>query len=228
MNKFLQRKHLWIIPVYAVVYLIAFKLLESHITKGYHIIHMAVDDVIPFCEYFIIPYFTWFLFISVTVFFFAFINKDVKEFYQLMFSLGIGMTLFLIISWLYPNGQDLRPYEFARDNIFVDMVKGLYKTDTPTNVFPSIHVYNSVAVYFALSRCKMLRKHPVVRGSAGVLSFLIILSTMFLKQHSAFDVMCALALYTIVYGILYAPDKREQALLMIASKKKKKTFDKSI
>lgn len=185
-------------------------------------IHMALDDMIPFCEYFIVPYFTWFLFIAVTVLFFSFINKDVQEFYQLLFSLGIGMTLFLIISWLYPNGQDLRPLTFSRDNIFVDMVKGLYETDTPTNIFPSIHVYNSVAVYFAISHCGMLKKYPVVKVTAGVLTVLIVLSTMFLKQHSIFDVMCALALYALVYGWLYAPGKRETASALGREKAKKK------
>ncbi|MDD3278380.1 MAG: phosphatase PAP2 family protein [Lachnospiraceae bacterium] len=210
MNKFLQRKHLWVIPVYALFYLAAFKLLEAHVTKGYHVIHMALDDVIPFCEYFIVPYMTWFLFIAVTVFFFSFINKDVKEFYQLIFSLGIGMTLFLIISWVYPNGQDLRPVVFDRENIFVNLVRRLYEMDTPTNIFPSIHVYNSLAVYFAIARCKRLQKHPVIVRGSFVLAVLIILSTMFLKQHSVFDVMCGLALYAVVYGCLYMPGQRQR------------------
>lgn len=55
------------------------------------------------------------------------------------------MTIFLIVSYAYPNAQHLRPVEFPRDNIFTDVVRWLYKTDTPTNILPSIHVFNSLA-----------------------------------------------------------------------------------
>ena len=33
--------------------------------------------------------------------------------------------------------------------MFTDMVKVLYKTDTPTNVLPSIHVFNSIGAGIA-------------------------------------------------------------------------------
>lgn len=66
--------------------------------------------MIPFCEYFIIPYLMWFLYIALTVGYFAFINKNKQEYYQLIFTLGLGMTLFLVVSYFYPNGQDLRPH----------------------------------------------------------------------------------------------------------------------
>ena len=58
--KLLKRyKHILIIPAYAVFYLLGFFWLENKVTKNYHIIHMPLDDMIPFCEYFVIPYFLW-------------------------------------------------------------------------------------------------------------------------------------------------------------------------
>lgn len=210
MEKFMQRKHFWIVVVYGIFYMVSFGLLEKNITRGYHVIHMAVDDWIPFCEVFIIPYTLWFFYIAATVVFFGFFNKSVKEFYQVVFSLGIGMTLFLLVSWLYPNGQNLRPMVFTRDNIFVDMVRHLYTIDTPTNIFPSIHVYNSVAAYLAVARCEALREKRWVQKSVLALTVLIVLSTMFLKQHSMFDVMCALALNAVVYAVLYVPGTQMQ------------------
>lgn len=208
MEKFLRRKHVWIVLVYGIFYMLCFSILEKKITRGYHVIHMDVDDLIPFCEVFIVPYTLWFFYMAAVVIFFSFFNKDVKEFYQIIFSLGIGMTLFLVVSWLYPNGQNLRPMVFTRDNIFIDMVRHLYTIDTPTNILPSIHVYNSVAAYIAIDRCEALRKYQGVRKGALVLTVLIVLSTMFLKQHSAFDVVFALVLNAVVYSVIY--QTREQ------------------
>ena len=88
------------------------------------------------------------------------------------------------------------------------MVKMLYQMDTPTNIFPSIHVFNSVAVGIAIWKCEALQKHWLLRRSAIVLSILIVLSTMFLKQHSVWDVVCALALNAVVYIFVYIPGEQ--------------------
>ena len=71
------------------------------------------------------------------------------------------MTLFLIVSYVYPNGLNIRPVEFANDNIFTDVVQLLYRHDTPTNVLPSIHVFNSLCIHLALANSKMLRQDPL-------------------------------------------------------------------
>ena len=119
-----------------------------------------------------------------------------------------GMTVFLIISTVFPNGQDLRPVIFERDNIFVDMVRTLYRTDTCTNVFPSLHVFNSLSVCAAIADSEALKKHRGVCIGAYVLAGLIILATMFLKQHSVLDVLGAGAMAGILYQFVYAPDRR--------------------
>ena len=41
-----------------------------------------------------------------------------ERIYQLIITLGTGMTLFLIISLVFPNGQDLRPV-LTGDSIFI-------------------------------------------------------------------------------------------------------------
>lgn len=225
MKKNIRQKHIWLIALYGIFYLIGFRILEKNITKGYHEIHMPIDDAIPFCEFFIIPYFLWFFYIAVTVIYFTFFQEEVREYYQLIISLAIGMTLFLIISWLYPNGQNLRPVVFERKNLFVDLVRHLYRIDTPTNILPSIHVFNSVVCYLAIDRCKALKKHKAVRQGALVLTVLIVLSTMFLKQHSVFDVTCALVLNAVVYFALYQPKEQIQAERRVDGRKvRKKVF----
>ena len=141
--------------------------------------HPLLDDKIPFIEYFIVPYMLWFAFITVTIGYFFFCNTN--EFYRLCLFLFTGMTIFLIVSTLYPNGQLLRPDTFARENIFVDMVRTLYATDTPTNILPSIHVYNSLGAYIAISHNQKLRENTLIHYGSLALTVLIILSTNVLK-----------------------------------------------
>jgi len=194
-------KHALLPIIYLVLYLVCFVYLEAHISENYYIVHMKIDDYIPFCEYFIIPYLLWFAYIASVVSIFAFLDKS--DFYKLCVTLGTGMTLFLIISFLIPNGHELRPETFARDNLFVDLVRFIYSSDTPTNLFPSIHCYNSIMAHIAVIKCEKLKKHTKLRAVSFTLCTLIILSTVFIKQHSVFDVITAFALAAIMYFLVY-------------------------
>ena len=89
-----------------------------------------------------------------------------------------GMTIFLIISTIFPNGQDLRPVVFERDNVFVDMVRMLYRADTCTNVFPSLHVFNTLSVCIAVHESEKLKNTKLICNAAYILAALIILATM--------------------------------------------------
>lgn len=193
-----------LIPVvlYGILYLTCFHWLEG-LSRSYHVIDFHIDAFIPFCEFFIVPYYLWFFYIAATVLFFSLFNEDRTEYLQLLVNLFFGMSLFLIISYYYPNALDLRPTHFSRDNLFVDLVRILYKVDTPTNVFPSIHVYNSVAACYAIYNCKKLQDHPGIRITSLLLTVFIILSTMLLKQHSVLDVISGILLNLVTCLLIY-------------------------
>lgn len=203
-NVFKKYKHGLIPLLYFPFYMTAFGYLESKVKDNYYVIHMKIDDYIPFLEIFIIPYLLWFLYIASVVVLFVFLDK--KDFYKLCITLGVGMTLFLIISYLIPNGHLLRPTTYPRDNIFVDMVKALHRNDTPTNIFPSIHCYNSIMVHIAIMKCEKLKNFKRTRIASFILCTSIIFSTVFLKQHSVFDVITAFILAVILYLCVYRPD----------------------
>ncbi len=198
-------KHFMIVPLYFLFYMLVFRYVENRTGVSIHIIRSSLDAYIPFCEYFIIPYFLWFLYVAGAVVYFGLVRKNLSEYYRLIFTLAVGMTLFLVISVIYPNGHVLRPYHFERQNIFVDMVKFLYSIDTSTNVLPSIHVFNSVAVAVAVSDSGAFRDHPKIVRASNVLAILIVCSTVFLKQHTIVDVISALALNALCYRIFYHP-----------------------
>lgn len=193
-------KGLTVMAIYCVVYLAAFYYLE-HRNISYHVIHFGIDAYIPFCEYFIVPYLLWFAYVALAVVYFGI--KDQEEGNKLIAFLIAGMTIFLVVSAVFPNGLHLRPKTFARDNIFVDMVKKLYMIDTSTNVIPSIHVYNSIAVMIAVWRTKLLEKHKVIKSGMMLLGISIICSTVLLKQHSMLDVLVAFILAALIYTVCY-------------------------
>ena len=127
-----------------------------------HMIHSLADDKIPFCPYFIIPYVLWYFFLIGTVIYFAVFCPSKKEYYQYLGTLGVGMTLFLLISYVYPNGQHLRPdLGSTGGGVFISVIRLLYKIDTPTNIFPSMHVFNATASCIALYQNERCRKNKL-------------------------------------------------------------------
>ncbi|QHQ60067.1 phosphatase PAP2 family protein [Anaerocolumna sedimenticola] len=212
-------KHGWILS-YFFIYIAWFFLLEKKVTTNYAPVHIWLDDYIPFNEWFVIPYYLWFLFIFATVAYFFLTSKE--DFYKVTAFLFIGMTVCLIIYTIWPNGQNLRPdlSTIGRDNIFIRIVKALYATDTSTNVCPSIHVFNSIGANIAIHRSEKLKNYKLLRIGATILTVLISLSTMFLKQHSAFDAITAIALSIVMYYFVYGWSDSKQA----AKAKEKKVY----
>ena len=202
--EFLKKyKHTLIIPIYGILYMLAFRYVEQR-NVPINIIHMKIDDYIPFCEYFIVPYLLWFAYVAGTVFYFAFFNKNKQEYWQFILTLGIGMTLFIFVSLLYPNGQNLRS-ELTGDSIFIHLVQYLYTIDTPTNILPSIHVFNSIACCIAIFQHKPFQKRKALLTGTAILTTLIVMATVFLKQHTLVDVIAAVALNIVCFQLLYKP-----------------------
>lgn len=197
---FVQYKALVIMAVYAVFYLAAFFYLERR-AVAVHEINFAVDAHIPFCEVFIVPYLLWFPYVALTVVLLCIRDKEESE--KLVAFLMAGMTIFIIVSAVFPNGHNLRPKTFDHENIFIELIRNLYATDTPTNILPSIHVYNSVAIMIAVWRSRCFAGHRVIKTAMLALGVSIIFSTVLIKQHSMLDVLLALLLSAVMYSICY-------------------------
>ncbi len=188
------------ILIYAPIYMIWFIAIEKHTFTHYSIIHTAVDDMIPFVEVFVLPYYTWFLYVSLTLLFFLF-SFEVEDYYKSFIFLATGMTVFLVVSTLFPNMHHLRPVVMPRDNVFTHLVQIIYNTDSSANLWPSIHVYNSLGTMIAVHHSKRCNKAAkIVSDIVGVS---IIFSTLFIKQHSVYDVITAFIMATIFYMVFY-------------------------
>lgn len=193
-------RHLWYLAIWPVV-LLRYLLVENLPRTGaYMPIRSLLDDWIPFCEWFLIPYVLWYGFIIGMHLYL--LHRDVEAYRKysrfLIVSFGISTAVFL----LFPSCQNLRPTEFPRENWLTDLVKLIYAADTNTNVFPSEHAIGSIAVFAAAVNTRSL-KTPGKLTAIGAASLLICLSTVFMKQHSVLDVAGAIPVCIAAYGIVY-------------------------
>lgn len=169
-------------------------------------IHVPLDDLIPFCEWFVIPYVVWYAYVFLAVVYFFF--KDRESLLRLGGMIVAGMGVCLTIYTLCPNGIDFRPETFPRDNILTDLVGVLYQRDRPENVFPSIHVLNALAVHLAVRESAVLRPYRWVKWTSFGTMILICLSTVFIKQHSVLDIFGGAILCLALYPAIFRRKKR--------------------
>lgn len=170
------------------------------IRDSYFPVSCALDEHIPFCEYFLIPYLFWFVFL-VGIHVYA-LFYDIESFKKLMKFIIISYNIALFIYIIFPNCQDLRPLAFERDNAFTRFLAGFYQFDTNTNVCPSLHVVGSVAVL----ACAWHSRHFSTAGWRAAFTAaaaLITVSTVFLKQHSVIDLLAALPVCAVAYYFAY-------------------------
>jgi len=214
---FMKKYRMILTVAYTTVYLWWFSFLEKHITTNYHVMHCRLDDLIPFNEWFIFAYMFWFIYIAVTM---IYMVLDADEYVRYTMFLATGMSLSLLICQLFPNGTapGFRPAVDAAKNWPSSIVAFIYRTDTCTNVFPSIHVFNAIGTHIAINRSRHFADRPGIRKFSLVAAILICVSTMFVKQHSLIDVTggCILSyfVYHLVYGKIPVPQ--------VAAKKREK------
>ncbi len=179
-------------PVYGLMFFSVERLIRF---DSYHSMHCFLDDVVPFCEWFLFPYLFWFAFLVGMLVYTLF--WDVQSFKKYMWFIIITYTVTIIIYLLFPNQQDLRAYTVDRSNALIDFIHWYYDFDTNTNVCPSLHVIGSVAVFYASWNSRHFKTWPW-RTVMLITTVLISISTVFLKQHSVLDIpppvlICVLA-----------------------------------
>ena len=164
MKEFFKKYKHALLTLYTPVYLAVFYVLEHTITTDFIRLNSPVDNVIPFIPVFIIPYLLWFVYVAGSAVYFIFASQ--RDFVKLMSFLIIGMTAYLIICAVFPNGlYNFRPDRLDMDNPFNRLVTWLYSTDTSTNVFPSIHVYNSIGVHVAINKSDKIKSRFIKKAS---------------------------------------------------------------
>ena len=188
-------------PIYFMLYILTENLIPAEKCTP---VHIFLDDMIPFCEWFVVPYVFWYGLILFSVWYF--LRYDVDSFRRLQIYILVTQSLAMAIYILFPSRQDLRPEAFPRDNVFSGLVGLIYRIDTNTGVCPSLHVAYSLGILSAWLR----RRSTPLWGRVFVVmaAVLICLSTMFIKQHSAADFFAALPVCLVAEVISYCRVKK--------------------
>lgn len=155
--------------------------------RRYHVMYHPIDDAIPFCELFLIPYLFWFVFMVGSYVYTFFADDEAFRRMMLVTILTYGGGLLMFI--LFPTCQNLRPTVFARDNVLTRLMAWFYTCDTSTNVCPSLHVCGSLAAAYGLVQTKRFSSHGW-KTVIWITALTICISTVFVKQHSVIDTFC--------------------------------------
>ena len=184
---------------YFVMYFITENLIP---VERCHPIHCALDDLIPFNEFFVIFYVGWYLLVFGTLAYTLFF--DVENFKRVQTFIIITQVIAMACYILYPSRQDLRPEVFERNNALTALMAFIYSFDTNTGVCPSLHVGYSLGI---LSTA--LKDPELKRGWKAALCFvvfMICLAVCFVKQHSVLDVLWALPMCLVAEILVFGRD----------------------
>ncbi|MEH7085234.1 phosphatase PAP2 family protein [Neobacillus drentensis] len=183
---------LLVIPALAKIY----ELLNSRSHRSIDI-STSIDHAIPFLSVFIIPYIIWYAYIFGYLVYFCF--KDTKVYLKTLILIVVGELICFVIYFFFQTTVP-RP-TIIGDNYFNNLVQWIYAHDRPFNCFPSIHVLTTFTIMLASLHIK--NKHVIHHLCIHIIGTLIIISTLFVKQHVIFDMIGSMFLVTFLYGIAF-------------------------
>jgi len=183
-----------------IIYFALYFLTENLIPyEKCHVIHGALDDVIPFNEFFAIFYCYWFALLVFSLGYF--LLYDIPSFKRLQVFIMVTQAVAMVIYIVYPSIQLLRPETMPRDNFLCRLMAFIYAFDTPTGVCPSLNVAYSMGIASVWWKYK---KAPLGGRIFVLLSTAIIsISVAFVKQHSVVDILVALPVGLLAEYLVY-------------------------
>lgn len=185
-----------LVCIQSILYFVS-KLLQGDL----NLVGNVIDTKIPFVPAFFIPYCIWYLMIFIIPYYLYCKDKDKFIKYTMAYILCSMIGNIVFIS--YPSTV-ARPTVTGTD-IFSLIAKFIYWIDTPTNCFPSLHC--AISMLFILYICESKNTNIITKISVCIISILIMLSTLFTKQHVVVDFISGDILALIVY-LIVKPSKK--------------------
>ena len=164
-----------------------------------HFIYPSIsfDSKIPYIKFFVVPYLSWLVWIPTMWLYTLFNNKEL--FKKISYMLMISMSLYLFLAFVCPTALSLRPAFLDSKDIWCRLTLFLYSLSPETYVFPSLHVFHSLVILYAIFQGKTkLFQNIWFRIFGLIWTILICLSTVFVRQHSIVDVLGAIVLFVVI------------------------------
>lgn len=159
------------------------------------ILWTPLDDLIPFWPGFILIYHSWYPFIIAGMLM-MFLRRE-SDFQRLILHLIIAQLMAILIFVLFQT--EVIRADITGGDVFSRLVAWTYRIDQPYNGFPSIHVLTSLITAWYFAKTFFEKKGLAI--FYVFYSGLIILSTLFVKQHMVWDIPGALAVALLTYPI---------------------------
>ena len=160
-----------------------------------HLIGNFIDEKIPFIKYFIIPYYIWFILLIGLPYYYYKKDKDILAKYVI--SYVVCVIVASIIFTVYPSIVQ-RPDYLPNNNIINLMVNFIYWIDSPAvNCFPSMHCAVSMLFILTISNSKNTKFY--FRISIILISILIMIATLYVKQHVFIDLVSGDIIMLLIY-----------------------------
>ena len=197
-----EYRHLLLLIGWLIYFFMYFVTERAIPPEKCHVVHSVVDDIIPFNEYFVLFYVSWYVFMVWSLL--EFVLYDIKSFVRAQ-KVVIGMQIIAVITYIvWPSVPYLRPETFPRENFCTALLGIIYTADTSTGVCPSLHVGYSLAVLGAWLTAKGPKLWKKIFVSLW--AFMICISVCFVKQHSFTDVWAAVVMYIFLELLLFGKD----------------------
>ncbi len=188
-------------PLILTVALIVFQSFCYFVSKFFegnpNLIGGVIDSKIPFNIWFIIPYCVWYLLIFLIPYYLYKKDKNIfiKYIISYLFCTVIANILFII----YPTYVD-RPIVIG-NSILELITRIVFWVDTPAqNCFPSLHCAVSMLFILYMFECK---KCPLyLKILTLIISILIMIATLYTKQHVFIDLLSGDILAIVSYIIV--------------------------
>ena len=179
---FTRRRLLWLVIILVAI---ALYIPINQLQHGGVQLNLPVDSQIPLYPPAIVPY------LLGTVIFIVFpilaaLYVKPKEFEAYAVSILIATVISYLAYLIFPTFVT-RP-EVTSNDFFSQVIKLLYQADRSYNAAPSGHTFYTLLSCFYISRWL-----PKLKWLWAIIAALIILSTLFTRQHYILDLVCGVA-----------------------------------
>lgn len=204
-------KKLEVKPIVISILLVVFQSICFALSKllsfNIHLIGGKIDDLIPFNIYFMIPYISWYFLLFIVPYYLY--KKDRNIFIKYCTSFILLTIVTNIIFICYPTTVN-RP-EIMGNDILSLATKLIFWIDTPVlNCFPSQHC--AMSMLWILYVCNSNKSSKKVKILITIDSILIMMSTLFVKQHVFIDFVSGIIIATLIYFITIKENKLTEKL----------------
>ena len=192
-----KNKKIIILLLFLLIYQTSLYLIAKLTPIEINVVGNTIDEKIPFIPQFIYAYISWYIMLFLVPY--IFYKKSPKSFNKYYITTFSCITIGLFIYFFYPTIMYRADIEF--NSISEYLVNIIYKMDTPAlNCCPSMDcVISFIFIYVSLTEKNLNIKYKVL---LTIWSLLVIVSTLFVKQHVIVDVISAFILSLVVFIIV--------------------------